>query len=189
MPTLRWPLLVLFLLLAAALGFACRGGGEKAAVDLNAIVTATIPNPLPQPVIVGAVSPVPSGESYTVEDGDSLSSIAEAFGVTAEEIAAANGIDDPRNLSVGQVLIIPSAAAVDGSDVLATTEEPEQPAETPTPPEQEQQTYIVQEGDIPETIARQFGITAEELMAANGITDPTSLQIGDELIIPAPQPE
>jgi LysM repeat protein len=182
--------LVLCLLLAAALGFACRSGdgGEKPAVDLNAIATATMPDPLPQPVIVGAVSPVPSGESYTVEDGDSLSSIAAAFGVTAEEIAAANGIDDPRNLSVGQVLIIPGVPS-GNSDVLATTEEPEQPAETPTPPEQEQQTYIVQDGDIPETIARQFGITADELMAANGITDPTSLQIGDELIIPAPQPE
>jgi LysM repeat protein len=186
-PNLRWLLAGPLLLLAGALvSFGCGGGGSAGTPsDPSAIATATAPNPLPEPLIVGAASPVPRGDTYTVQDGDSLSAIAERFGVSPEEIAAANNITDPTSLAVGQVLIIPGAT-VDGddSDVLGATEAP---PTTPTPPAGEQQVYIVQDGDIPETIAAQFGITAEELMAANGITDPTSLQIGQELIIPAPQ--
>ena len=45
--------------------------------------------------------------------------------------------------------------------------------------------YTVQEGDILYELAPQFGVTAEEIMAANGITDPHRLQIGQQLIIPA----
>jgi LysM repeat protein len=42
----------------------------------------------------------------------------------------------------------------------------------------------VQEGEYPEVIAAQYGITVDALMAANGIVDPSGLYIGQELIIP-----
>ncbi|MDH7485497.1 MAG: LysM peptidoglycan-binding domain-containing protein [Anaerolineae bacterium] len=57
------------------------------------------------------------------------------------------------------------------------------PSPPPTPP---YRTYKVQRGDTPAYIASQFGITAEELMAVNGITNPSALQVGQELIIPHP---
>ncbi|MCG3197013.1 MAG: hypothetical protein GHCLOJNM_01495 [bacterium] len=48
----------------------------------------------------------------------------------------------------------------------------------------------VKRGDTPASIARRFaGLTAEELMKANGITDPTKLRIGQKLVIPADNPE
>ena len=47
----------------------------------------------------------------------------------------------------------------------------------------------MKEGDIPVTIAAQFGITVEALLAANPGLDPTGLNIGDVLIIPPPPPE
>jgi LysM repeat protein len=50
------------------------------------------------------------------------------------------------------------------------------------------QSYVVQEGDIPVTIAEKFGITVEELLAANPEVEPTSLFIGQVLVIP-PAPE
>ncbi len=43
---------------------------------------------------------------------------------------------------------------------------------------------MVQDGDIPVKIAEKFGITVEELLAANPGIDPTNLHIGDVLIIP-----
>lgn len=49
--------------------------------------------------------------TYTVAPGDTLSAIAEQFGVTVEALAALNQIADPALLQVGQVLLIPSAAA------------------------------------------------------------------------------
>ncbi|MBI2939735.1 MAG: LysM peptidoglycan-binding domain-containing protein [Chloroflexi bacterium] len=45
--------------------------------------------------------------TYTVQPGDSLSSIADAFGTTSERLATLNDLDDPDHLQVGQVLRLP----------------------------------------------------------------------------------
>jgi lysozyme len=46
-------------------------------------------------------------KTYTVRPGDALSSIAQRYGVTVDEICLANGIENPNLIEVGQVLIIP----------------------------------------------------------------------------------
>ena len=48
-----------------------------------------------------------NGRRYTVERGDTLSSIAERFDTTVRAIARANDIDDPNRIKVGQELRIP----------------------------------------------------------------------------------
>ena len=60
---------------------------------------------------------------------------------------------------------------------------PPTPAPSPTAGEQ---TYIVKAGDNPASIAQQFRIKTEDLIAANGIDDPQKLQIGQTLKIPPP---
>lgn len=62
------------------------------------------------PVPVQAQSP----ESYTVAPGDTLGAIAARYGVSLDALVAANGILDPNQVAVGQVLAIPS-----GSDPVA----------------------------------------------------------------------
>ncbi len=61
---------------------------------------------------------------------------------------------------------------------------------TPPPPSPTvgEQTYIVKAGDNPASIAQQFHIKTDDLMAANNIDDPQKLQIGQTLKIPAPAP-
>jgi LysM repeat protein len=49
----------------------------------------------------------PEGETYTIQEGDTLTAIAESFGVTLDELIAANNITDPNNVPVGTVLVIP----------------------------------------------------------------------------------
>ena len=47
--------------------------------------------------------------SYTVRRGDTLHRIAQRYGVSVSRLMAANGIDDPHDLEVGQVLTIPGS--------------------------------------------------------------------------------
>jgi nucleoid-associated protein YgaU len=58
-------------------------------------------------------SPSRTGHEYVVREGDTLAKIAEQELGAAEKwtlIAKANGIDDPRELRVGQKLMIPRAS-------------------------------------------------------------------------------
>ena len=180
----QWLLLASLVALAAtALSTGCGGSGDGGgAPDLSRIATATLPNPLPEPLIVDEVRPQPQGASYTVQADDTLSAIADQFGSTVEEIIEANDIDDPRQLFIGQVLIIPGGAAR-AEEVLSATAEP-----AATPQVSEERTYTVQSDDNAHDIAQSFGITVDELVAANNTTidDLRSLEIGDVLIIPAP---
>jgi LysM repeat protein len=47
------------------------------------------------------------------------------------------------------------------------------------------QIYVIKPGDNPWTIAKNHGITLEELLAANTIKDPKNLRIGDVLTLPS----
>ena len=64
------------------------------------------------------------------------------------------------------------------------------PAPTPVPKPTDQ-IYVVKSGDTLSRIAGRFNISLEELIAANAETlpDPDKLQIGDQLIIPAANPD
>ena len=69
--------------------------------------------------------------------------------------------------------------------VLTTTRTPL--TTTTTIELQQTKIYFIQPGDTLNAIALGFGVTAEALMEANGITDPTTLQPGQQLVIPAPE--
>lgn len=78
----------------------------------------------------------PSG-LYVVQEGDTLSKLAEEFGSTVEEIMAANGLTDPNALQAGQMVIIPSqisgTLAFGTPSSLPTISRLTQTPSTPTP--------------------------------------------------------
>lgn len=45
--------------------------------------------------------------SYVLRDGDSVESLASRFGVSMDSIVTANGLDNPDNVTVGQLYFIP----------------------------------------------------------------------------------
>ena len=68
--------------------------------------TAT-PAPTPQPTVAPTPPPPPPPTTYTVVQGDTLASIAQRFGTTVAALQSANGIEDPDEIVIGQVLVIP----------------------------------------------------------------------------------
>ena len=73
------------------------------------------------------------------------------------------------------------------------TPTPPAPQDTPSPgttatPASVGQTYTVQDGDFPAKIAEKFGVSLEDLLAANPGINPTGMHIGDVIIIPPKRP-
>jgi LysM repeat protein len=75
----------------------------------------------------------------------------------------------------------PSATPTPTASPTPNPTEPPEPTAIPTP---EPETYEVQSGDNPWTISRQFGLTMEELLTANGLSEGALLQVGQVLQIP-----
>ncbi len=70
------------------------------------------PEPDPKPAPEATPTPVPpaDAQTYTVQRGDTLSSIAVRFGTTIYEIARLNGIANPSLIYVGQKLRLTGSA-------------------------------------------------------------------------------
>jgi nucleoid-associated protein YgaU len=69
-----------------------------------------------QPVSTPSATPtpvaVPTAEIYVIKTGDTLSKVAKRFGVTLEQILAANpDIKNADKIALGQQIIIPTPAA------------------------------------------------------------------------------
>jgi LysM repeat protein len=60
------------------------------------------PTPAPSPVVTP-----PPPQTYAVAEGDTLAAIADQFGVSVAALQRANAIDDPDEIVIGQVLVIP----------------------------------------------------------------------------------
>lgn len=101
------------------------------------------------------------GMYYTVVTGDTLYSISKRYGLTVEQLAAANGIVYPYYIQIGQTLYIPPASATPGG-----------------------RTHLVQTGENLYRISKLYGLTVEDIARANNIPPPYHIQVGQTLIIP-----
>lgn len=113
--------------------------------------------------------------THVVQAGENLLAIALWYEVAMDAIVAANSIADANQISIGQQLCIPSGT----SGVVQA------PVTTPTPTAPSQATtHTVAAGETLFRIALRYGVTTGRLMSVNGITDPTTLSIGQVLVIP-----
>lgn len=99
--------IVLFML-PALLGVGGPGASPKPSSSAQAA-----PSTSAEPTAVPAATP----NVYVVKTGDTMSKIAKKFGVSLDDLIAANKdtIKNPDKLQVGQEVIIPSAGSAGGS--------------------------------------------------------------------------
>ena len=142
------------------------GGGE--AVPTEAPPEATdMPEGEAEPTVVGIVY-----VEYTVQDGDSITSIAAAFGVDPQAIVDLNGLGSPSEVTVGMVLKIPPSTGQ-----IATPEPTSVAGGGGT-------VHVVKPGEWIWQIARTYGVDPNAIIAANDLVNPSLIFPGLELIIP-----
>ncbi|MBE0688817.1 MAG: LysM peptidoglycan-binding domain-containing protein, partial [Anaerolineae bacterium] len=145
---------------------------------LSGTLTAT-PSGLITPTALGASA---DECTYVVQAGEGLFRIALNNGFTLEEMRAANPelVGENPILQPGQVLRFPNCEPT--APEVGPTQVPvvEPPANTETT------TYVVQSGDTLFTISQRYGITIQDIINANNLTNPNRLDIGQSLIIPQP---
>jgi LysM repeat protein len=81
--------------------------------------------PHPAGTWVPSQQPSPTPYIYTIRPGDTLSSIADKFGVDMDELAAVNGIADVNVLDPGTKLVIPPSARVVSAAAMYPTVTPQ----------------------------------------------------------------
>ena len=109
------------------------------------------------PLTVASEGP-PELRTYAIQDGDTLLTIAEHYGVSAETVAYNNGITDPRTLKLGMELRIPP---MNGA------------------------IYAVQQGDTVEGVAARFKVDPKSVMDTNRLHfEPQNFTAGKTILIP-----
>lgn len=192
------------------------GTGGVASVAGQPAGATAVPTSPPFVNFVSAQPPREDGSVvHTVQSGDTVDSIAFAYGVTRQEILDLNNLSNPRIIFVGQELIVRPAGSVE-TNAEATAESTSEATElpdatsnpgvnfapsTPTPTRRAATNpfgstiiladgsvaRVVQEGDTFDSIALQNGLTREQLQTLNPEVNPRDVAPGDQLIIrPAP---
>ena len=170
--------------------------------DLSAIPTAEKPDSTPETIDVSKQVETTTGpdgpdgpggcqaETYLAVSGDNPSSIAADHGISLAALVEANpGILD--RLDIGQEVTIPCPPTPIPTATPSSTETPDPNATPDTGEPTDEPTgstinYEVQAGDTAGAIATQFGVTLEELAAANNtsVDALSSLNVGQILKIP-----
>ena len=101
---------------------------------------------------------------YKVQEGDTLSEIAQFYGVKRSLIASTNKIDDDNRLRAGKILIIPAKYI---------------------PAEKSMLKYTVKKGDTLSEIARQFNVSLKDLRKVNPpLAEAHNILPGQKVFVP-----
>lgn len=94
---------------------------------------------------------------YSVEQGDTLKSIAQKFDITLDALLWANELSINSKIKIGEELVIPPVSGV---------------------------IHIVKKGDTLSEIAKTYKAKSDEIADFNELSDESDIYIGDILIVP-----
>lgn len=132
----------------------------------------TPPEATQTPVIV-VNSPTPGAaqtQTYVVQPGEWVYSIARKFEIDPNDIIALNNLQYPFDLEVGQEITLPAArSSSNGPNATVVAGGTE---------------YIVRAGDSVYSIAQAHGVDYDSIIGVNNLVFPYNIYPGDRLIIP-----
>lgn len=117
----------------------------------------------------------------TVQEGDTLSEIADRQGMSLSQLMALNGLTKADHVEVGQVLKVKGSTAATSA------------AASPAPAFRKgASVHVVRSGESLSEIAEGYGVSMQRLVAINAIDDPNHVEVGTRLKLkgeaPAPRP-
>lgn len=119
-----------------------------------------------QRIVIPRPGPGEDMQVHSVQAGESLAMIALRYGVTVEQIISTNNLPDRNQIAAGQELVIPGTL-----DRYSSTEDDTE--------------YVVQPGDSLHRISVLFGISVDDLIAANRLPGAGGIYPGLALRIPS----
>lgn len=132
-----------------------KGGGDITVVNGVALLSEAGPSGAVQEGVAG--SPSDQISIYVVRKGDTLSQIANMFGVSVNTIVWANDINKGSAISVGDTLVILPMSGI---------------------------KHEVKKGDTLKSIVKKYNGNLEEVMRYNDLIESPSLAVGDTIFIP-----
>ena len=134
---------------------------------------------IPRPI----TTPQP-GLTHTVTTGETLNSIAQAYGRTLEELSALNDLANANQIFIGQELVIfaeEGTPSIPADDVIDAVSVPSSAVLADFPADF---IHEVEAGETVFEIGLRYNLTVTTLSRANNLADATRIYIGQELIIP-----
>ncbi len=113
-----------------------------------------------------------------VSPGATLTQIARIYATTVDALVAANGIGDPDQIQAGTVLQVPTGAPSSGAASATSGYTSSGTGGTIT--------VTVANGDTLWSIASRYGSSVATIADANGITDPSHVEVGVRIVVPEP---
>lgn len=124
------------------------------------------------PEQLGNLETISEPETYTVVSGDSIERIARKTGFSVSELTKLNGITPETIIHPGQKIKLPST-----TNFVENTQE--KPASA--------RNHKVQSGETYYRISRKYGVSVDDIIAANPGVNHRSLRVGQTIIIPSDQ--
>lgn len=164
--------------------------GMMGGMDTASAAAAAAPRPAPD--ARGVVS-FGTGQVALAQAGDTPATVAARLGLPAAQLAAHNALPQDAPLLAGAVLVLPgpvaAGAPAPGSSGPTVVRDPfatGAPAAATAQPSAAPREHVVVAGETAWAVARQYGVTVQDLAAWNGLPADMSLRTGQRLIVPQP---
>jgi membrane-bound lytic murein transglycosylase D len=142
--------------------------GQRVVVPTGGVPSTKVARRMAEPVVAAGTS---TGAFHRVKRGETISEIADEYGVTQRELRTWNSLDRRGRIRIGQRLRVVS---------------PDAPRVTPapTPDGAGGRIHVVQRGETLIGLAKRYGVSTQALRDANGLTRGATLRAGFALKIP-----